>query len=218
MKVFSRSSTAVVDTLAANRKWYRTGLVIAFAALIAAVGITVSAPDEPRTAPGGTTGVSAPWSASFSLVATGWWTPDPAQPPAAAPTEAPPPAAPPAAAPPVAAPPAAAPPVAAPPAAAPPVAAPPAPSPPELVLDFDGPLKAVVQILHNANTSPVGCVITITPVAGPATMVKVPDVHFSVTGSERTPVDLPPGPATGSTFHDTVTCDNGLSTARDGTY
>ena len=67
------------------------------AALIAAVGIIVSGPGEPGTAPGGTTGTSTPWSASFSLIATGWWTPDPTAPPAAPPPAA---AAPPAAAPP----------------------------------------------------------------------------------------------------------------------
>jgi len=209
MKVFNRPST--VDQAFGPGKalrptpWYRRpGVLVAAAALIAAVGITVSRPGEPGTAPGGTIGTSTPWSASFSLIATGWWTPDPAEPPAAAPpTEAPQ---------------AAAPPVAAPPAAAPPVAVPPPPLKPELVLSFDNPLTAVVSIANKADTAAVGCVIRITPVAGPATMVTVPDVHFTVTGSAPTRVDLPPGPATGSTFHDTVTCDNGLSTSRDGTY
>ncbi|HTX98116.1 MAG TPA: hypothetical protein VME67_26755, partial [Mycobacterium sp.] len=69
--------------------WYRRpGVLIAAAALISAVGIIVSGPGEPGTAPGGATGTSTQWSASFSLIGTGWWTPDPTAPPAAAPLPA----------------------------------------------------------------------------------------------------------------------------------
>ena len=54
--------------------------------------------------------------------------------------------------------------------------------------------------------------------AGTATMVGYArDYNFTVTGSEETRID-PNGPATGSTFHVTVTCDNGLSTSLDGIY
>src|SRR6476660_9262854 len=73
----------------------RPGILIAAAALIAEVGIVVSGPGEPGTAPGGTTETSTPWSASFSLIAT-WWEPPPEPPPAAPPAPAPQPAEPPA--------------------------------------------------------------------------------------------------------------------------
>ena len=48
-------------------------------------------------------------------------------------------------------------------------------------------------------------------------MVTVPDVNFTVTGSQEASIP-PQGPATGSTFHVTVTCDNGLSSSLDGMY
>jgi hypothetical protein len=192
--------------------WYRRrGILIAaaFAALIAEVGITVSGPGEPGTAPGGTTGTSTPRSASFSLIATGWWTPDPAPPPAAPP---------PAPEPPAAEPPVAAPHTAAPPVAAPPVAAPPPPPPSELVVRDDGAGTTIVSITNNAGKPPVGCVFRTVAVAGAATAIGYTQVNnFTVTGSDET--RLPPqGPATGSTFHDTVTCDNGLSASHDGTF
>ena len=207
--------------------WYRrSGILIAAAALIAAVGIIVSGPGEPGTAPGGTTGTSTPWSASFSLIATGWWTPDPTAPPAA-----PPPAAAPSGAEPPAAwaPPAAGPGTAAPPVAEPPVAAPPPPPPSELVLErSDDPLTDFVSITNNANKPAVGCVVRAVPVAGPATATGPQGVleNFTVTGSEETRIDLHgPGKAAygtdagfGTTWHVTVTCDNGLSTSYDGIY
>ncbi len=160
----------------------------------------VSGPAEPGTAPGGTTGTNTPWSPSFSLIATGFWTPDPTAPPAAAP-------------------PAAAPPAAEPPAAAPPAALPPPPAPPELVVRYDNSSMAVfVSITHNANNTAVGCVYRSVAVAGPATMVNYDHSdNFTVTGSAATPVAYH-GPATGSTFHNTVTCDNGLSNSQDLTY
>jgi len=189
--------------------WYRRrGILIAaaFTALIAEVGITVSGPGDPGTAPGGTA-PSTLGSASFSLIATGFWTPDPTAPPAAEP--------------PAAASPAAAPPAAAPRTEAPPAAAPPPPPPSELVLRYGDPspdgIPAFVSITNNANKPAVGCVYRSPAVAGPATMVNVPDVTFTVTGSAETRLDLH-GPATGSTFHITVTCDNGLSTSVDTIY
>ena len=69
--------------------WYRRsgiGIAAAFAALIAGVGIIAAGPGEPGTAPGGTTGTSSPWSASFSLIATDIWEPPPRTPTGGTPT------------------------------------------------------------------------------------------------------------------------------------
>ena len=189
--------------------WFRRrGLLIAaaFAALIAQVGITVSSPDDLGTAPGGRTGTSAPSSASYSLIATGWWTPDPTAAPAAEPPPAPPPAA---------EPPAAAPHTAAPPAAAPPP--PPPPPPSELLLRVDK-TGNYVSITNNANKPAVGCVFRAAAVAGEATIIHYDhSFNFTVSGSAEARIDHD-GPATGSTFHITVTCDNGLSTSQDIIY
>jgi hypothetical protein len=84
--------------------------------------------------------------------------------------------------------------------------------------DADYPHTAFVSITNNANKPAVGCVYRSVPVAGTATMVNIPDVNFTVTGSQETRIHTGDGPATGSTFHPTVTCDNGLSTSRDVTY
>ena len=184
--------------------WYRRSgirIAAAFAALIAGVGIIVAGPGEPGTAPGGTTGTSTPWSASFSLIATDIWEPPPAPPPAAPPAAEPPPAAP--------------------HTAAPPVAAPPPPPPSELRFWYGDPfpdgIPAFVSITNNANKPAVGCVYSSPAVAGPATTVPPTVVNFTVTGSAETRIDLH-GPATGSTFHVTVTCDNGLSASQDKIY
>ena len=180
--------------------WYRrsgTRIVAAFAALTAGVGIVVSGQGEPGTAPGGTTGTSTRWSASFSLIATDIWEPSPAPPPAAAPPEEPP--------------------APAPRRAAPPEAAPPPPPPSELVFRLADPQTAFVSITNNANKPAVNCVFNTVAVAGPATLVNLPDINFTITGSQETRIHRD-GPATGSTFHDTVTCDNGLSTSHDNTY
>jgi hypothetical protein len=75
-----------------------------------------------------------------------------------------------------------------------------------------------VSITNNADKPAVGCVYTAIAVAGPATTVNYNDtVSFSVTGSAETRIDRP-GPATGTTWHVTVTCDNGLSTSQDKIY
>lgn len=184
--------------------WYRRSdirIAAAFAALIAGVGIIVAGPGEPGTAPGGTTGTSTPWSASFSLIATDIWEPPPAPPPAAPP---PPPEEPPAPAP---------------RRAAPPVAAPPPPPPSELVVRYDNSLRAVfVSITNNANKAAVGCVYRSVGVAGAAAMVNWDhSFNITVTGSAETRINYD-GPSTGSTMHNTVTCDNGLSTSQDVTY
>ncbi len=141
----------------------------------------------------------------------GYWTPDST----AAPAAEPPPAEPP-----TAEPPAAAPHTAAPHAAAPPVAAPPPPPPPppsELTLRVDN-TGSFVSITNNANKPAVGCVIRFVAVAGEATLIHYDHSdNFTVTGSAETRINHH-GPATGSTFHATVTCDNGLSTSQDVIY
>ena len=89
------NGTRTAERTDAASPWYRRpGILIAAAALIAEVGIVVSGAGEPGTAPDGTTGTSTPWSASFSLIATGW-IPTPEPPPAAPPPPPPPAAAPP---------------------------------------------------------------------------------------------------------------------------
>ncbi|HTQ20602.1 hypothetical protein [Mycobacterium sp.] len=175
--------------------WYRRRgifLAAAFAALIVEVGITLAGPGDPGTAPGGTTG------ASFSLISTGWWTSDPTAPPAAEHQIEPPAAA---------------------PRTAPPRAVAPPPSPASELLFRHEPLTAIVSITNNANNPAVGCVYRSVAVAGQATMIHYDhSVNFTVTGSQETRVRVGGGPATGSTFHVTVTCDNGLSTSQDVMY
>jgi hypothetical protein len=158
----------------------------------------VFGPGDLSTASDGTTGTSTPSSASFSLVATGWWTPDPTAPPAAEHQTAPP--------------------AAAPRAAPAPAVAPQPPPPSELVFRHE-PLTAVVSITHNANKPAVGCVYRSVAVAGGANVIHYDhSVNFTVTGSAETRVHVGDGPATGSTFHVTVTCDNGLSASQDVRY
>lgn len=75
-----------------------------------------------------------------------------------------------------------------------------------------------MSITHNENKPVVNCVFTTVAVAGPANAIGYSQVNnFTVTGSEATPIPAQ-GPTTGSTFHDTVTCDNGLSASHDGIY
>jgi len=99
---------------------------------------------------------------------------------------------------------------------------PPPPPPPQLVLRYDEPITAAfVSIANNANQSAVGCVLRSVAVAGVAAGINYNAEHaFTVTGSEeaRIPQGSSEGPATGSTFHVTVTCDNGLSTSVDKVY
>jgi hypothetical protein len=183
------------DEAATPPRYRRPGVLIAASALTAAVGIIMSGSGEPGTAPGGATGTSTPWSARFSLIATGWWTPDSTAPPAAEPQ------------------------VAAPHRAAPPAAVPPPPPPPELKLRQDHSLAAAfVSITNNADKPAVGCVYRSVAVGGRATAIHWNDsINFTVTGSQETKIKYR-GPATGSTFHDTVTCDNGLSTSMDNVW
>jgi len=78
-----------------------------------------------------------------------------------------------------------------------------------------------VSIANNPNQSGVGCVLRSVAVAGVAAGLNYSADHaFTVTGSAETsiPQGSSEGPATGSTFHVTVTCDNGLSTSVDKVY
>jgi hypothetical protein len=195
MKVFI-SHSCHRDAVAGCRR-PRVLVAAAIAALIAEIGIFVSGADEPGIAPGGTTGTSAPRSASFSLVATDSSTPEPTASTLA--TQSP-----------------------LPPAAAPPRAAPPPPPPSELRLWYGDPspdgIPAFVAITNNADKPAVGCVYRVVAVAGPATKINYSDsVNFTVTGSAETRIDRH-GPATGTTWHVTITCDNGLSISQDHIY
>ena len=167
-------------------RYRRTGVLISASALTAAVGIIMSGSGEPGTAPGGTTGTSTRWPARFSLIATGWWTPDSTVPPAAEPPAAEPPAA--AQEHPPAEPPVAAPQVAAPHRAAPPAAVPPPPPPPELKLRQDHSLAAAfVSITNNADKPAVGCVYRSVAVAGRATPKhRHHTTNFTETGAPAT--------------------------------
>jgi hypothetical protein len=81
------------------------------------------------------------------------------------------------------------------------------------------PSTAIVSITNNANKPVVGCVYRSVAVAGAATVIHYDhSVNFTVTGSAETRVHVGDGPATRSTFHVTVTCDNGLSTGQDVMY
>jgi hypothetical protein len=196
MRVFTSYSRH--DEAVPPPRYRRPGILIAAAALIAAVGIIVSREGEPGIAPGRTTGTSTTWSAGFSLIATGWWTPDTA-PPAAPPVAAPPPAAN--------------------PKAAPRAAVPPPPSPSQVKLRQDHALAAAfVSITNNADKPAVGCVYRSVAVAGRAKAINWNDsVKFTVTGSQEAKVKYR-GPATGSTFHDTVACGNRLSAGMDNVW
>jgi len=77
---------------------------------------------------------------------------------------------------------------------------------------------AFVSIINNADKPAAGCVYRSIAVAGTAMAINWNDsVNFTVTGSQETKIKYR-GPATGSTFHDTVTCDNGLSTSMDNVW
>ena len=80
-------------------------------------------------------------------------------------------------------------------------------------------MAVFVSFTNNANKPAVGCVYRSVAVAGEATIINYDhSVNFTVTGSAETRVHVGDGPATGSTFHTTVTCDNGLSTSQDVIY
>ncbi|OBF80709.1 hypothetical protein A5791_07705 [Mycobacterium sp. 852002-51163_SCH5372311] len=167
----------------------------AFAALIAEAGFAVSGADQPGAAPADTGATSQPRSASISLVATE--SPEPTADTLAPET-----------------------PLSS--AAAPPRVVPPPAPPSELRLWYGDPspdgIPAFVAITNNADKPPVGCVYRAVAVAGPATKINYNDsVNFTVTGAAETRIDRH-GPATGTTWHVTITCDNGLTTSQDHIY
>jgi hypothetical protein len=72
--------------------------------------------------------------------------------------------------------------------------------------------------IANSDKPSVGCTFTSVAVAGTASAIGYRrDYPFTVTGSAETTIE-PDGPATGSTFRVTVTCDNGLSSTLDAVY
>ena len=85
------------------------------------------------------------------------------------------------------------------------------------MLRLDIPGTTFVSITNNDKPA-VGCMYRSVAVAGPAARINYTrDYPFTVTGSAETRID-PTGRATGSTFHVTVTCDNGLSSSLDKVY
>ena len=79
---------------------------------------------------------------------------------------------------------------------------------------------AFVSITNNANKPAVGCVYRSVAVAGVAAGINYNAdacFHRNRLGGDEDPRGSQ-GPATGSTFHVTVTCDNGLSTSVDRIY
>jgi hypothetical protein len=89
----------------------------------------------------------------------------------------------------------------------------PAPTPPpsELKLEYGNPyfggIPAFVSITNNDNKPPVGCLYR----------DGINSINFTVTGSAPTQINIP-GIPTGTTFHVTVTCDNGLSSSQDKVF
>ena len=170
MKVFDATpgATRTAEPTDAGSSWYRRpGILIAAAALVAGAGIVVSGPSEPGTAPGGATGTSTLWSASYSLIATDIWEPPPAPPAPPPPAAAPPPPEP-AAAEPAPAPRRAATPTWDPPEVVVPPPPPP-PPPPRAGVEVRRPVDAAfVSIANNANQPAVGCVLRSVAVAGVA--------------------------------------------------
>ncbi len=196
--------------------WYRrAGILLGSAAAIAGVATVMAGSGEPVAAPAAE--ANTPQSVSFSLIATDYWAPEPAPapPPAAAPPPAPAPEAAPAPAPRRAAP------RPAPVEEAPEVYVPPPPPPKQLMVRWDPGGPATVVSIANNGDSAVNCTRNSVPTAGIAASVNfvVPDEHFTVFGTAEARVrEGVVGPPTGSTFHVTVTCDNGLSASMDGVF
>lgn len=169
------------------------GVLIAGTASIAAAGIVIAGPGNSADV----AGAKVPQSTSFALVTTEWFEPPP-PPPVAPPPEVP------------------AAPAPRPTYQQPRVVLPPPPPPAQLRVRYDAP-NVVASITNNNGT--VGCVYNAIPIAGTAAAVnfQVPQVPFSITGAEEARVP-PQGPATGSTFRATISCDNGQSASVDGVY
>jgi hypothetical protein len=198
--------------------WYRRpGVFVASAAIATGVSIAVLGPSDRDPAKIDAATPHPTFSMRYILVTADPWAPDPAPPPAAAPPAP--------VAPPVYDPPATREYVPAydPPATREYVPPPPPPPPPQVTLRFDDPItSAFVSMANVPDGSPVGCRLTMIPLAGIAASVayRVPDNEFTLVGSQeaRLPAGRSLGPATGSTWRNTVTCDNGTSTSLDVVY
>lgn len=189
--------------------WYRRpGVIVASAAIAAGVSIALLGPSDrdPVTIDAATP--RATLSMEYILLTDDPWAPDPPPPP-------PPPPAP--AAPPAYDPPAPKPYV---PAYVPPP--PPPPPPPQLTMRLDNPISAAFVSMANAPAgSTVGCRMNTVATSGTAAAVGWTAVNdFTLVGGQeaRIPAGSSNGPATGSSFHITVTCDNGTSTSMDAVY
>jgi hypothetical protein len=192
--------------------WYRRpGVLFATAAIAAGVTITVLEPSDRDPLKFDAATPRPTWSMKYILVTADPWDPGPE-------TAAPPPAAPAAA-------------VAAPaynppptreyvPAYVPPP--PPPPPPPQVTLRFDNPVTAaIVSMANTPSGSSVNCRMTMAALSGPAASIGWhKDNDFALVGTQETrvPAGSANGPATGSSFRTTVTCDNGTSTSLDGVY
>lgn len=82
------------------------------------------------------------------------------------------------------------------------------PPPSELKLRYGDPyfggIPAFVLITNNDNKPPVGCLYR----------DGINSINFTISGSAETRIDIR-GIPTGTNYHVTVTCDNGLSTSQD---
>lgn len=192
--------------------WHRRrGVFVAAATIAAGVSIAVLGPGDRDPAKVDATAPHATWTMGYILVTADPWAPDPVPPPAA-----PPPAAP--VAPPVYNPPATREYV---PAYVPPPPPPP-PPPPQLTMRLDNPISAAFVAMKNAPSgSTVGCHMTTVATSGVAASIGARvENDFTLVGSQETrvPAGSANGPSTGSNFHLTVTCDNGVSTSLDAVY
>lgn len=186
----------------------RRGVVVATAAIAAGVTIAALEPSDENSPKVDAATPHATFSIDYILVTADPWAPDPAPPPVApAPPAAPPAYEPPATREYV-------------PAYVPPP--PPPPPPPQLTLRLDNPITAAIVSMTNAPAgSTVGCQMNTVATSGTAAAIgwKAENDFTLVGGQEaRIPAGSSNGPATGSSFRITVTCDNGTSTSMDAVY
>jgi hypothetical protein len=186
--------------------WYRRpGVFIASAAIAAGVSIVTLGPNDRDPVNIDAAKPIPTWSLGYILVTADPWAPDPQ-------TAVPPPPAPAAA-----------------PAYEPPATreyvpeyVPPPPPPPELTLRLDNPItSAFVSMKNVPSGSTVGCHMTTVATSGLAASIGARvENDFTLVGTQdtRLPAGSSNGPATGSSFNLTVTCDNGVSTSLDAVY
>jgi len=196
--------------------WYRRpGVFVASATIAAGVSIAMLGPSDQDPAKIDAASPRATKSLEYILVTTDPWAPDPEPPPA--PAAPPPPAAPPTYDPPAYNPPATREYV---PQYVPPPP-PPAP-PPQVSLRVDNPITAVFVSMANVPPgSTVGCQLADVALSGAAAAIGWrKDEGFTLVGTQETIIPAGPanGPATGSNFRLTVTCDNGTSSSLDVVY